>query len=279
MVNSNALVEPEDPRDRLIAIKRESDPRKRDSRLLSMVVNLLRKDDSHDHESLLAEAIQAVTDEKLKETLGDFVSLDKVQRLAKAQKFSDAAKATERVTNPELRAWALIALSSLVVASDRYLGMAWINAAMKALDVSSATPRRVEIALLGAAVTSKQDPIRSIEIVSTITKYANAVEEFSERKSNSASGVLDEISIGTLKIMPARPPVELSDIQFDPAIRLLAKRDWFGLQKIVDGIKDPVLRLSLKLELAKGTLLDSANRATPTVTSLPTAIEKRGSTQ
>jgi len=265
MVKSNALVEPDDPRDRLTEIKKEPNPDKRDFRLLRLVKDLLRHDESQDRESLLAEAVQAVTDDKLRATLGDGVSLDRVQRLTKAQKFNDAAKAVERVTNHDLRAWALLALSSVVVASDRYLATTFVNAAMKTLDVSPATPRKVEIALLAAAVTAQQDPTRSFEIISLVPKYANAIEESTESKSDRTSGLLDEVSIGTLKIRPSSPPVELSDVQFDPALRLLAKRDWFGVQKIVDSIKDPVLRLSFKLELAKGTLLESGNRATPTV--------------
>jgi hypothetical protein len=267
MVSSNAFAELTDPRDRLTEIKKEPNPDKRDFRLLRLVMELLRGDDSQDRESLLAEAVQAVTDDKLKATLGDGVSLDRVQRLTKAQKFNDAAKAAERVTNQDLRAWTLLALSSVVVASDRYLALTWVNAAMKALEVSPATPRKVEIALLGVAVTSQQDPSRSFEIVSLVPKYANAIEESTEPKRDRYSGLLDEVSIGTLKIRPSSPPDELSDVRFDPAIRLLAKRDWFGVQKVADSIKDPALRLSLKLELAKGPLLDSANRMTPTVTS------------
>jgi hypothetical protein len=105
------------------------------------------------------------------------------------------------------------------------------------------------------------------EIVSLVPKFANAVEEPTESKGNRTNGLLDEVSIGSLKIRPSSPPNELSDIRFDPAIRLLAKRDWFGVQKVVDSIKDPVLRLSFKLELAKGTLLESGNRPTPTLTT------------
>jgi hypothetical protein len=265
MVNSNALVEPDDPRDRLTEIKKEPNPDKRDFRLLRLVMALLRDDKSRDREGLLAEAVQAVTNDKLRAILGDGVSLDRVERLTKAKKFNDAAKAVERVTNLDLKAWALIALSSVVVTSDPYLAMTFVNAAMKTLDVSPATPRKVEIALLAAAVTSQQDPTRSFEIVSLVPKYANAFEESTESKRDPNSGLLDEVSIGTLKIRPSSPPDDLSDIQFDPAIRLLAKRDWFGLQKIADSIKDPSFRLSFKLELAKGTLLESGNRTMPGV--------------
>lgn len=267
MVSSNAFVELPDPKDRLTEIKRETNPDKRDFRLLRLVLALLRGDDSQDRESLLAEAIQVVTDHKLKDTLGDGVSLDRVQRLTKEQKINEAAKAAERVTNNELRAWALIALSSVVVASDRYLAASFVNTAIRTLDVSPATPRKVEVALLAAAVTSQQDPTRSFEIVSLVPKYANAIEESTDSKRNRFSGLLDEVSIGTLKIQPSSPPNDLSEIQFDPAIRHLAKRDWFGLQKIADGIEDKVLRLSFKLALAKGTLLESGNRSMPTLTT------------
>jgi len=257
LLKSTAIVEPSDPKDRLTDILREPQASRRDSRLLRFVVSLLRREDAEDYESLLAEAVRNVTDEPLKSSLGDFVSLGRVARLAKAEKLNDATRAAEAMSNSELKAWALLALSSSVAATDRYLAMTLVNGALKSLDRSTLTPRTVEVALLGAALTSGQDPDRSIEILGSAAKYANSVEDSPESNSNIASAVIFEISIGSIKILPARPPARLSDLHVNPAIGTLSKRDWFGLQKVASTIKDPLLRLSLKLELAKGVIQEN----------------------
>ncbi len=256
MIKRNDIVEPADLKERLDEIKREADPDKRDFRLLRLIMHILQLDELDNEERILKEALREVTDEKLEMLLNDFAALDRVSRLTKAQKITDAVKATEQVTNANLRAWALLAISSVVVASDRFQAMTLVNAAMKSLDSAPPTPRRVEIALIAVAVTSKTDPNRAIEILSLVPKYANAVENKDDSSRNTLSAISYEVSIGELKIKPSQLPAELSDIAFDPSIRLLAKRDWFGLKAIANSVKDPVLSLSFKLELAKGVLKD-----------------------
>jgi hypothetical protein len=52
----------------------------------------------------------------------------------------------------------------------------------------------------------------------------------------------------------------LTDIHIDPGIRLLAKKDWFALQKIASNLKDPALRVAFKLELAKGIVEEPVSK-------------------
>jgi hypothetical protein len=106
-----------------------------------------------------------------------------------------------------------------------------------------------------------------MEILSLVPRYANAVYGADETSRNTISGLFYEVSIGSLKLLPTRPPEELSEIEFDPSIQLLAKRDWFGLQKVAESVTDPVLSLSFKLELAKGALKEPGKRANQTAIS------------
>jgi hypothetical protein len=260
LIKTATTIEPADAKDRLVDISRESDPEKRDMRLMRFVVDMLRKEDAEDQSSLLADAVAQVNEPRLKANLKDVVGLARVQRLAKSQKLNDAAKVAQEIVNPELRAWALLALSNIVGPSDRFFAMTLVNNAIKSLETDASTPRTVEIAFLAAGLRSKEDPARALEILSLATKFANVASQLPQPNTGLASAIIYEVSIGTLKIRPARPPTALTDIHIDPGIRLLAKKDWFALQKIASNLKDPALRVAFKLELAKGIVEEPVSK-------------------
>jgi hypothetical protein len=128
--------------------------------------------------------------------------------------------------------------------------------AIKALDAVSASPAKVGLALMGAALLAEDAPQRAFELLSSAAKYSNASKDSSEN-TDVASAIGLTASIGNLRLILAREPKSGADVKIDPRLAQLAKTDWFRSQEVANSFTDPTLRLRLKLQFAAGILAPS----------------------
>jgi hypothetical protein len=83
-------------------------------------------------------------------------------------------------------------------------------------------------------------------------KYANSSKDTSRTKPPFAFGV--EAKIGEIETRLGVVPLDLSEVRIDPKLAALATTDWFRADQIVGEIREPSLRLLLKLEFAGAVL-------------------------
>jgi hypothetical protein len=246
------------PRDRLADILREPNAQIRDSRLLGLAVECLRKkspDDSHNELELAAaaDAISDISDTSLKTVLSDALTITRVNLLVRDKDLIAANRLAESISTPETRAWAMLALSLL--GDDPVMRFELTRAAMKALDAASPSPKKVELALMAAAMQFKDDPQRAFEMLSTAAKYANSSTSKTEQRSGDLGRAIRYgATIGKLSTILAAVPESLSEVEINPSLSPLGTTDWFRANQIVDDIHEPPLRLQLKLQFARAVL-------------------------
>jgi hypothetical protein len=245
-----------DPSDRLNDILRDQVPEKRDMRLSRLVSELLRSK-SEDYQKgfdLASDAISAFSDPRAKSAFTDLLTITRIDAFVRQRKFIEAQALGSSISSEETRAWALLALSSVAAKSDPVLGFELISNALKALDKASPSPHKVELALLATAMLAKSDPQRAFETLSTSSKYANssASKVDSPTKRPFAFGL--EATIGGAHIRLGVFPKSLGELKIDPTLSALATTDWFRADQIVNDIREPSLRLELKLQLAGAVL-------------------------
>lgn len=250
-------VQPEtfsDPKERLNDILRDQDARRRDLRLIRLVSELLRNEseDSEKRFDLTADAINGFSDSDAKSAYTDLLTITRVNALVKQKKMIDAQQLAGSLSSEETRAWALFAVATAAAKEDRVLGFESISKALKALDAASPSPYKTELALLAAAMLVKDDSRRAFETLVAAAKYANSSKDTSRTKPPFAFGL--EAKIGEIETRLGVVPLNLSEVRIDPTLSGLATTDWFRADQIVRDIREPSLRLPLRLEFAGAVL-------------------------
>ena len=250
-------VQPEtfsDPKERLSDILREQDARRRDLRLIRLVAELLRnkQEDAEKEFDLAADAINGFTDPDAKSAYKDLLTITRVNALVKQKKMIEAQQLAASIPTEEARAWTLLAVATVAAKEDKVLGFESITKALKALEAASPSPYKAELALLAAAMLVKDDSRRAFETLSVAAKYANSSKDISRTKPPFAFGL--ETNIGEMETRLGVVPLNLSEVRIDPKLATLATTDWFRADQIVSEIREPSLRLLLKLEFAGAVL-------------------------
>lgn len=250
-------VQPEtlsDPKERLSDILRDQDARRRDLRLIRLVSELLRNEseDSEKRFDLAADAINSFSDPDAKSAYTDLLTITRVNALVKQKKMIEAQQLAGSLSSEETRAWALLAVATAAAKEDRVLGFESISKALKALDAASPSPYKTELALLAAAMLLKDDSRRAFETLVAAAKYANSSKDTSRTKPPFAFGL--EAKIGEIDTRLGVVPLNLSEVRIDPTLSGLATTDWFRADQIVRDIREPSLRLPLRLEFAGAVL-------------------------
>lgn len=250
-------VQPEtfsNPKERLSDILRDQDVRRRDLRLIRLVAELLRNksEDAEKEFDLAGDAIQRFSDTDLKSAYSNLLTVTRVDALVKQKKIIEAQQLAGSIPSEETRAWALLALATEAAKEDRVLGFESISKALKALDAASPSPFKIELALLAAAMLVKDDSRRAFETLVTAAKYANSSKDTSRTKPPFAFGL--EAKIGEIETRLGVVPLDLGEVRIDPTLSGLATTDWFRADQIVRDIREPSLRLPLRLKFAGAAL-------------------------
>jgi len=250
-----------EPRERLTDILKDPAPAKRDLRLIGLISELLEKQsgDVDNNLDLASDAISGFTDPEAKSTYTDRLAITRIDQFVKQKKFIEAQQLAGSISSEETRAWALLVLSSVAAKSDQVIGFEFVSNALKALDKASPSPHQVELALIATAMLAKNDPQRAFETLSTAARYANSSPSKVKVKQAFAFGL--NAQIGEAHIKLGVSPESLSELKIDPPLSSLATTDWFRADQIVGDIREPSLRLQLKLQFA-GAML--AKGPTPT---------------
>lgn len=250
-----------DSRERLNAILREPGAEKRDLRLIGLASELLRKlnvsDDLESGFGLLTDTINQFSDTRLRTTYGDLLLIKRLNSFVRLKKFDSARKLIASISSAETRVWTMLALA-VAAKEDKGLAFELTVDAIKALDAASASPAKVALALMGAALLAEDTPQRSFELLSSAAKYSNSSKDSSEN-TDVANAIGLTASIGNLSVILAREPRSLGDVKIDPRLARLAKTDWFRSQQVANSFADQTLRLRLKLQFAGGVLASTVH--------------------
>jgi hypothetical protein len=106
------------------------------------------------------------------------------------------------------------------------------------------------LALLATAMLVKDDSRRAFETLVAAVKYANSSKDSSRTKF--VFGL--DTTIGEMQTRLGVVPLNLSEVRIDPNLSGLATTDWFRADQIVSDVREPSLRLLLKLEFAGAVL-------------------------
>jgi hypothetical protein len=252
-------VQPEtfsDPKDRLDDILKDSVADRRDLRLIRFVSELLRNDseDSQKKFGLAADAINAFSDTDVKAAYTDLLTISRMDALVKQKKIIEAQQLTGSIASEESRAWALLAVATAAAKDDKILGFESITKALKALDTAPPSPYRAELALLATAMLIKDDSRRAFEMLSVAAKYANSSEPKDSLGTKPPVAFGLETAIGEMQTRLGVVPLSLSEVKIDPSLSGLAATDWFRADQIASTVREPSLRLFLKLQFAGAVL-------------------------
>ena len=245
-----------DPKERLEEILKDAVSDRRDRRLIRFVSELLRNEseDSEKKIDLATDAISGFSDTDVKSAYADLLRIARVDGLVKQKKIIEAQQLTGSISSQESRAWTLLAVASVAAKEDKVLGFESITKALKALDASSPTPYKAELALLATAMLVKDDSRRAFETLLTAVRYANSSESKDSARTKPPVGFGLEARIGDSQTRLGVVPSSLSEIRIDPRLSSLAVADWFRADQIVSNVREPSLRLLLKLQFAGAVL-------------------------
>jgi hypothetical protein len=129
-----------------------------------------------------------------------------------------------------------------------------ISNALKALDKASPSPHKVELALRAAAMLAKNDPQRAFDTLSTTSRYANSSTSKVDPPTKPPFAFGLEATIGEAHTTLGVFPESLCELEINPSLAVLGTADWFRADQIVDVIREPALRLQLKLQFAGAVL-------------------------
>lgn len=261
-----------EPRDRLSDILKDPNPQKRDLRLVRLVSELLRKEgaDAQVNFDLAADAIKGFSDPDTQSAFADLLITTRINGLVKQKKFIEAQRLAGSISSAETRAWALLALSRVAAKADRVLGFELISNALKVLDTASPSPHKVELALSATAMLVKSDPQRAFDIFMASSRYANSSAAKVDPPTNPAVAFGLEARIGEAQATLGVVPDSLDELRLEPSLSSLGTTDWFRADQIVNDIREPSLRLQLKLQLA-GAVLARESRLKSKETPKPSA--------
>jgi hypothetical protein len=245
-----------DPKERLDDILRDAVAVRRDLRLVRLVSELLRTEsaDSQKNLDLAGEAVNGFSDADNKAAFSDLVTTTRVNALVKQKKFIEAQQLAATLPSEEIRAWALLAVAMVATKEDKTLGFESITKALKALDTAEPSPFKAELGLLATAMLVKDDSRRAFETLAIAIKYANSSEPKDPAKMKTPVAFGLKTEIGEMQTKLGVVPMNLSDLTIDPTLSGLATTDWFRADQMVSSIREPSLRLTLKLQFAGAVL-------------------------
>ena len=248
-----------DPRDRLNDILKDPAPEKRDLRLVRLVSELLRNEsgDSQKNFDLASDAISGFSDPDGKSAFTDLLTITRMDALVKQKKFIEAQRLASSISSEETRAWALLALSTVAAKADRVLGFELIGSALTALDKASPSPHKVELALIATAMLTRNDPERAFDTLSAASRYANSSASKVDPPTKPPFAFGLEATIGEAHARLGVYPESLGEVEIDPSLSTLGTTDWFRAEQIANDIREPALRLYLKLKFAEAVLANN----------------------
>lgn len=249
-----------EPRDRLNDILKDSNPERRDLRLIGLVSQLLRAEleDFEKNLDLTTAAIGGFSDPDTKAAYTDRLLITRVNHLVEKKKFIEAQRLARSISSEETRAWALLALSTVAAKADRVLGFELISNALTALDKASPSPHKVELALIATAMLTKNDPQRAFDTLSAVSRYANSSASKVDPPTKPPVAFGLEVTIGDAKTRLGVFPETLGELEINPSVAALGTIDWFRSEQIVNDIREPALRLRLKLQFAQAMLASNS---------------------
>ena len=247
----------EEPRDRLNDILKDSNPERRDLRLIGLVSQLLRTESEDSQKfDLASDAISGFTDTDTKTAFTDLFIITRVNALVKQKNFIEAERLAGSISSDEIRAWALLALAAAATKSDKVLGFELLSNGLRALDKASPSPHKVELALIATSMLAKSDPQRAFDTLSEVSRYANSSAAKADPPAKPPVAFGLDAQIGEAQTKLGVFPGNLSDVQIDSSVSTLGTNDWFRANQIADGIREPGLRLRLKLEFARAMIAE-----------------------
>lgn len=249
-----------EPRDRLNDILKDPNPERRDLRLVRFISELLHKEssDSQNTLDLASEAIAGFSDSDSKSAFTDLLTITRVNALAKTRKFVEAQRLAGTISSEQTRAWALLALSTVAMKTDRVLGFELIGAALKVLDSASPSPHKVQLALIATAMFAKDDPQRAFDTLSVASRYANSSPAKVDPPAKPPVTFGLEVTIGDAQSRLGVFPETLGELEINPSVSALGTIDWFRSEQIANDIREPALRLRLKLQFAQAMLASNS---------------------
>lgn len=265
-----------DPRDRLNDILKDPAPEKRDLRLMRLVFELLRSESENFQKrfDLASDAISGFSDPDNKAAFTDLLTITRMSALVKQKKFIEAQQLADSIPSEETRAWALLALSTVAAKADRVLGFELISNALTALDKASPSPHKVELALMAGGMLAKDDPERAFDTLSAASRYANSSASKVDPPTKPAVAFGLEATIGEAHTKLGVFPESLGEVEIDPSLSTLGTTDWFRANQIANDIREPALRLRLKLEFAEAVLANNPKPKVKAVTTKPLIQEE-----
>ncbi len=245
-----------DPRERLNDILKDPLTGRRDLRLVRLIADLLRNDSEGTQKELdlAADAISGFTDADVKAAYIDLLTITRIDKLVKQKKFIEAQELASLISGVETRAWALLALSTVAAKTDRVIGFELISNALKALDKASPSPHKVELALIAAGMLTNSDSRRAFETLSAASRYANSSPSKIDPPMKPPVAFGLEAKIGAASTRLGVFPESLGELKIDASVSTLAVKDWFRADQIVNDLREPSLRLQLKLQMAEAVL-------------------------
>jgi hypothetical protein len=96
----------------------------------------------------------------------------------------------------------------------------------------------------------KDDSRRAFETLVAAVKYANSSKD--SPRTKFVFGL--DTAIREMQTRLGVVPLNLSEVRIDPNLSGLATTDWFRADQIVSDVREPSLRLLLKLEFAGAVL-------------------------
>ena len=107
---------------------------------------------------------------------------------------------------------------------------------------------------MATAMLVKDDSRRAFETLQVAVKYANSSEPKDSARTKPPVGFGLEAKIGESQKRLGVVPPSLSEIRIEPSLSGLAASDWFRADQIVSSIREPSLRLLLRLQFAGAVL-------------------------
>jgi hypothetical protein len=113
----------------------------------------------------------------------------------------------------------------------------------------------------------KDDSRRAFETLLAAVRYVNSSESKDPARTKPPVGFGLEARIGESQTKLGVVPTSLSDIRIEPSLSGLAVADWFRADQIVSNVREPSLRLLLRLQFAGAVLArelkSKRNKAVP----------------
>lgn len=251
--------------DQLARARQTNDKSLRNSRLLSFTFRALAGRLPATQERQLEFAVLAVEeieDAGTKAILGDYILMAGIKNLTTKNDFAVAAEKALKISKTEWRAWTLMAVATAQIEQNSSVALQLYDEALRHLEKSSPSPRKVEFAFLATELLSQYDQLRAFEALAVAIKYANQMND----SSRTITTQLPDLNkffphVGKLSMAPGDEPGNLNQLGVSEGIGRLAFIDWIRAEQIGKTIQNPGLRLRYQLAMAKGVLAKAKGEA------------------